>query len=82
MLFRVLGRPLVRELNHEAEFATAEEDFVVRSDAGRAGDFAAIQNCAVFRGDIMDFTTAVAVNHNRTMPPRDMLIPNHNRVVR
>ena len=78
----VLGWDIVRELDRETELATAEGEFVARSDAGGAGNFTSAQDRAVFRGHIVDFTTAVTVNHNRTMSPRDMFVPNHNRVVR
>lgn len=78
----VLGWDIVRELDRETELATAEGKFVARSDAGGAGNFTPAQDRAVFRGHIVDFTTPVAVDHNRTMSPRDMFVPNHNRVVR
>jgi hypothetical protein len=66
----------------EGQAAVAKGDLIARLDLGGSGDLLAVKECAVLRGDIVQFAPEIVVDDHRTVPARNALISDHYIVVR
>ena len=65
----------------EREAAIAEGDRVAGLETGWSGDLLAVEERSVLRGDVVEFTPQIGMDHNGTVSARHTLVANNDIVV-
>lgn len=65
----------------EEQRMIAKDERIAGADAGRTGNFFAVQNRAVFGSDIVNLDVTVRVNDERTMAARNVFVLDDDAVI-
>ena len=77
-----LGADYIRIVfGDEEERVIAKDDRIAGADAGRAGDLFAVQDCAVFGSNIVNFDVAIRVNDESAMAARDVFVFDDDAII-